>query len=260
MKRVLKQGNKIKIIVSIMILVSIAGLIVIYPVFRKRDGTRVVAGYERDYIYYDRKLTVDDFQQFGYETTYQEVVDAVGEENGELAYNSFYPYYELSDGTYAVVNFFMGNKVHGIYIADKKEILYHLLPHVVPYKKDEEKEKELSYARQYETNIVLELFEIKEWQKPQASGEADDPMWGYSQEELEMYTNENWHIEIEYWFDDYENSSSESLYQSIKVYQNDELCGSALIIWSNCLVLECELLPVNQTLSTAWSEEEKMPQ
>ena len=80
MKRVLKQGNKIKIIVSIMILVSIAGLIVIYPAFRKRDGTRMVAGYKRDYIYYDRKLTVDDFRQFGYETTYQEVVDAVGEE------------------------------------------------------------------------------------------------------------------------------------------------------------------------------------
>ena len=69
MKRVLKHGNKIKIIVSIIILASIAGMIVIYPAIRKRDGTRMVVGYKRDYIYYDRKLTVDDFRQFGYETT-----------------------------------------------------------------------------------------------------------------------------------------------------------------------------------------------
>lgn len=55
----------------------------------------MIAGYKYEYKHHERKLTIDDFQPFGYETTYLEVLNAVGEENGNIGDNFFHPFYEL---------------------------------------------------------------------------------------------------------------------------------------------------------------------
>ena len=67
---------------------------------------------------------------------------------------------------------------------------------------------------------------------PQIFGESDDPMGIYSEKELKEYTDETWFVEIKYWFDDYENSNWETM------YQNNKLCGFVIITWNGGLLLE----------------------
>ena len=216
-----------------------SGFIFVCLFVGENSNTRIIAGCEYEYEHYSRKLSIDDFRQFGYDTMYQQVVDAIGKENGDIGNNYFYPYFELSDGTYAIIAFrSMQDGIKRIDIADKNEILYSLLPYVIPPKEDEEKEEELSCAKQYEMNIILELLGIKKWEKPQIFGESDDPMGIYSEKELKEYTDETWFVEIKYWFDDYENLNWEPLYQSVKVYQNNKLCGFVIITWNGGLLLE----------------------
>lgn len=226
-------------IIKLIILLCISGFVFVCLFVGGNNDMRIIAGCEYEYEYYSRKLSINDFRQFGYDTMYLEVVDAIGKENGDIGNNYFYPYYELSDGTYAIIAFrSMQDGIKRIDIADKNEILYSLLPYIIPHKEDEEKAEELSFAKQYEMNIILELLGIKKWEKPQTFGKTDDPLGIYSKKELKEYTNETWLIEIKYWFDDYENSNWEPLYQSVRVYQNNKLCGLAIITWNDCLLLE----------------------
>lgn len=178
----------------------------------RNEKIEMVAGYEYEYKHFKRRLTIDDFRQFGYETTYSEVVETVGEENGDIGENYFYPYYELGDGTYVIIYFnSMGGSIGGISVADKKEILYFLLPRKIPHKNEEEKERELLYAKQYEMNIIMELLEMKKWEMPEVCGNPDDPTGVYSEEALERLTDMDLYIEIDYKFEDYENSNDEPL-------------------------------------------------
>ena len=241
-----RRTTKIKKI-YIVILLSIVGTI-LTCFFIGRDGKmKTVAGYNYEYEYHERKLSVDNFRQFGYETTYLEVVDAVGEENGDIGDNYFYPYYELSDGTYAIIYFYSrAGSIGRIDIADRKEILYSLLPLRVPHRNEEDKERELLHAKQYEMNIIMELLGIEQWEKPRGLKKSDNPMGTYSEKELKKYIDADLSIEIDYWFEDYEKSNDEPLYQSIKVYQDDEECASALIAWNCRLVIESEWIPMKE--------------
>ena len=229
------------------LLLFIAGMIPVCLLMERNEKIKMIAGYKYEYQYYKRRLTIDDFQQFGYETTYSEVIESIGEENGDIGENYFYPYYELCDGTYAIVYFnSRGSNMQGISIADKKEILYFLLPRKIPRKNAEEKERELLYAKQYEMNIIMDLLGIKKWKKPEVLGDPDDPIGIYSEEALSGYTNMDLYIKIDYEFENYESSNDEPLLQTIKVYRNNRQCGSAQVAWNCCFVIGSELLRVEE--------------
>lgn len=171
----------IKMITKLIILLCMSGFIFVCLFVGENSNTRIIAGREYEYEHYSRKLSIDDFRHFGYDTMYQEVVDAIGKENGDIGNNYFYPYYELSDGTYAIIAFrSMQDGIKRIDIADKNEILYSLLPYVIPPKEDEEKEEELSCAKQYEMNTILELLGIKKWENRRYLGNQMT-RWGFIQ-------------------------------------------------------------------------------
>ena len=91
---------------------------------------KIVNGKEADYAYYDRKLKAEDFLQFDHNTTYEEMVKRIGIENGIYGYGEAWPYYELSDGTYAICTCstrISGDRIRGIVIVDKGKKLYTLL-------------------------------------------------------------------------------------------------------------------------------------
>lgn len=80
----------------------------------------MIAGYQYDYIHYDRKLTIDDFKQFGYESTCKEIVECLGEENGNIGSGNFYPYYEADNGKYVIIRFWPElDSIRSIEVADK---------------------------------------------------------------------------------------------------------------------------------------------
>lgn len=88
---------------------------------------KIVRRLETDYVYYDRKITVDDLRQFDHDTTYEEMVESLGKENGRWGYGGAWPYYELYDGTYAICYCLSGTEMEQITIVDKKEKKYVLL-------------------------------------------------------------------------------------------------------------------------------------
>lgn len=55
------------------------------------------------------------------------MVECLGKENGRYGYGGAWPYYELSDGTYAICSCLSGDRMRAIIIVDKKKKLYTLL-------------------------------------------------------------------------------------------------------------------------------------
>ncbi len=76
-----------KIITKLTILLCMSGFIFVCLFVRGNSNTRIIAGREYEYEHYSRKLSIDDFRHFGYDTMYQEVVDAIGKENGDIGNN-----------------------------------------------------------------------------------------------------------------------------------------------------------------------------
>lgn len=106
-------------IVIIMFLLLIGKEIINY--IERNAEYKIVRRLESDYVYYDRQLTADDFKQFDNNTTYEEMVESLGKENGRWGYGGAWPYYELCDGTYAICYCLPGTKMKQITIVDKKE-------------------------------------------------------------------------------------------------------------------------------------------
>ena len=159
-------GSKLRKKFAIVFIIIIAMSIALLFYYNKEDSNeRTIAGCKYEYTYFDRKLTVDDFRQFGYDSTYEEIVEAVGEENGNIGSGLYIPYYELRGGKYAIIHF--SSNVRRIDIANRFKVLYSLLPVRVPYKEADQKENELLEAKQYEMNIILDLLRIKEWVEPE---------------------------------------------------------------------------------------------
>ncbi|MEY8265206.1 hypothetical protein AALA79_02320 [Lachnospiraceae bacterium 64-25] len=123
------QGRKKKIafigIITVLLLGMLGSGITIY--IKRRIDSRMVCGLVTDYTYYDRKLTAEDFLQFDYNTTYEEMIECLGEENGRWGYGAAYPYYELCGGKYAICNCLAGSRMRAIAIVDRKKKLYVLL-------------------------------------------------------------------------------------------------------------------------------------
>lgn len=234
--------NKKKVIFLIVTLVGTA-LIILFFYSYGSESERMIAGYVYDYSYHNRKLTIDEFEQFDYDTTYGEIVEALGEENGNVGSGSFYPYYELLGGKYAIIRFYPGlDHIRSIDIANKYRVLYSILPSKIPHKEMEQKEKEIALAKQYEMNIILDLLRVKEWVKPLPLKENDEPLGEYSAEELKKYADYDWNIKIDYQFEDYESLNGEPLFQSIKIYKDNVEAGYGLVTWSGFTIIDSELI------------------
>lgn len=128
-KEAVMQSRKKKIVFIGVIIILLLGMfgrgITIY--MKRTIGSRMIRGNMTDYTYYDRKLTAEDFLQFDYDTTYEEMIECIGEENGRWGSGGAYPYYELCDGTYAICNCLPGSRMRAIAIVDRKKKLYALL-------------------------------------------------------------------------------------------------------------------------------------
>lgn len=229
------------LIISLSIFVNIVIVLLFNSLDQKNE--KMIAGYVYDYAYHNRKLTIDEFEQFDYDTTYGEIVEALGEENGNVGSGSFYPYYELLGGKYAIIRFYPElNHIRSIDIANKYRVLYSILPSKIPHKEIEQKEKEIALAKQYEMNIILDLLRVKEWVKPLPLKENDEPLGEYSAGELKKYADYDWNIKIDYQFEDYESLNGEPLFQSIKIYKDNVEAGYGLITWSGFTIIDSELI------------------
>ena len=120
------RKREIYIGLFICLLLIMAGRIIL-QYMKKMADTKIVYGKESEYTYYDRELTIEDFLQFDHNTTYEEMVECIGKENGGYGYGGAWPYYELSDGTYAICQCLPKSKIRAIVIVNKKEKLYTLL-------------------------------------------------------------------------------------------------------------------------------------
>ena len=71
---------------------------------RKCTHKRKIGNQDAVYTYYGRTLSIKDFEQFDYNTTYEDMVMHLGEPNGWVGSGVVWPYYELADGRFAVCN------------------------------------------------------------------------------------------------------------------------------------------------------------
>jgi len=95
--------------------------------YMKREAcVKKVDGFDADYTYYDRSLSARDFAQFGYESTYEEIMECVGMPNGVIGSGIIRPYYELEDGRFVIC---VGwDKINYIFIANHECLEDYLLP------------------------------------------------------------------------------------------------------------------------------------
>ena len=190
-----------------------------------------VRGFVADYTYYDRKLSVRDFEQFGYETTYEEIYERLGMPNGSVSTNRSLPYYELDDGRFAVCSFV--SKIF-IYVANDKNIEYYLLPVKLKEKSEILKEREAATARQYEMNVILGILDIKDWNLI-SDDRADEPLGEYTAEKLQQYIGNDNTVEIFYYFGSYHESVQLPLIQVVWIYEEQKPIYFGYVLWDTTL-------------------------
>lgn len=192
---------------------------------------KTVRGFAADYKYYDRKLSVKDFEQFGYDCTYEEIIECLGMPNGSVSTNRSLPYYELKDGRFAVCSF---TQKTFIYIANKKNIEYYLLPAKLKEKSQTLKEREVTKARQYETNVILGILEIKDW-KLTSDDFTEKPLGEYTAEKLRQYTDNDYIVKISYYFGSYHESVQLPLIQTVWIYKEQKPIYFGYVLWDTAL-------------------------
>ena len=89
---------------------------------------RKIGNMDAIYTHYERTLSIEDFEQFDYNTTYEDMVMHLGEPNGWVGSGVMWPYYELADGRFAVCNCVGGGKMMQIAIFNRRSFEYKLLP------------------------------------------------------------------------------------------------------------------------------------
>ena len=188
---------------------------------------KMIRGYEADYAYCDRSLSVSDFEQFDYDSTYEEMIERLGMPNGLLYISMSLPYYELKDGRFAVCSF---SEKKFIYIANNENIEYYLLPAKSKQKSKTIKEREVETARQSEMNIVLWMLEIEDWEQSLDNHE-DVPMGEYSAEKLKQYTDRDIKADISYYFGTYHEMARLPLIQLVWIYEEQKPIGFGYALW-----------------------------
>ena len=81
---------------------SICVVMIAVKCVKRTSGNIKVYGHITDYTYYDRKLSVTDFEQFDHNSTYEDIVDRIGLENGTIGSGILRSYYELEDGRFVI--------------------------------------------------------------------------------------------------------------------------------------------------------------
>ena len=190
---------------------------------------KTVRGFEADYTYYDRRLSVSDFEQFDHNSTYRDIVDRIGLENGTIGSGILRSYYELEDGRFVICGVW-GN---GLYfsVVNHEDHEYYLLPPILKQKSDIIKKREIETARQSEMNSILWMLGVKDWKTPEENGQGDIPLGEYSAEMLERYTDGGITAKTSYYFGRYRESGMLPLIQIIQLYEEQKEISFGYVLW-----------------------------
>ncbi|MDE7000491.1 MAG: hypothetical protein K2P73_09375 [Lachnospiraceae bacterium] len=196
---------------------------------KRTSGNIKVYGHITDYTYYDRRLSVSDFEQFDHNSTYRDIVDRIGLENGTIGSGILRSYYELEDGRFVICGVW-GN---GLYfsVVNHEDHEYYLLPPTLKQKSDIMKKREIETARQSEMNSILWMLGVKDWKTPEENGQGDIPLGEYSAEMLERYTDGGITAKTSYYFGRYRESGMLPLIQIIQLYEEQEVIYFGYVLW-----------------------------
>ncbi len=196
---------------------------------KRTSGNIKVYGHITDYTYYDRRLSVSDFEQFDHNSTYRDIVDRIGLENGTIGSGILRSYYELEDGRFVICGVW-GN---GLYfsVVNHEDHEYYLLPPILKQKSDIIKKREIETARQSEMNSILWMLGVKDWKTPEENGQGDIPLGEYSAEMLERYTDGGITAKTSYYFGRYRESGMLILIQIIQLYEEQKEISFGYVLW-----------------------------
>jgi hypothetical protein len=208
---------------------SICVVMIAVKCVKRTSGNIKVYGHITDYTYYDRRLSVSDFEQFDHNSTYRDIVDRIGLENGTIGSGILRSYYELEDGRFVICGVW-GN---GLYfsVVNHEDHEYYLLPPILKQKSDIMKKREIETARQSEMNSILWMLGVKDWKTPEENGQGDIPLGEYSAEMLESYTDRGITAKISYYFGRYRESGMLPLIQIIQLYDEQEVIYFGYVLW-----------------------------
>ncbi len=188
-----------------------------------------VCGHIVNHTYYDRNLSAADFEQFDYNSTYEDIVDRIGLENGTIGSGILRPYYELEDGRFVICG--VWSERNYISIVNHENHEYYLLPPELMQKSDTIKNREIQTAQQSEINSILWMLELKDWKPLEVNGQGDTPLGEYSAERLESYTDRSIAADISYYFGTYRESGTLPLIQIIQLYEKQEAIYFGYVLW-----------------------------
>lgn len=208
---------------------SICVVMIAVKCVKRTSGNIKVYGHITDYTYYDRRLSVSDFEQFDHNSTYRDIVDRIGLENGTIGSGILRSYYELEDGRFVICGVW-GN---GLYfsVVNHEDHEYYLLPPILKQKSDIMKKREIETARQSEMNSILWMLGVKDWKTPEENGQGDIPLGQYSAEMLERYTDGGITAKTSYYFGRYRESGMLPLIQIIQLYDEQEVIYFGYVLW-----------------------------
>ena len=208
---------------------SICVVMIAVKCVKRTSGNIKVYGHITDYTYYDRKLSVTDFEQFDHNSTYEDIVDRIGLENGTIGSGILRSYYELEDGRFVICGVW-GN---GLYfsVVNHEDHEYYLLPPILKQKSDIIKKREIETARQSEMNSILWMLGVKDWKTPEENGQGDIPLGEYSAEMLERYTDGGITAKTSYYFGRYRESGMLPLIQIIQLYEEQKEISFGYVLW-----------------------------
>ena len=208
---------------------SICVVMIAVKCVKRTSGNIKVYGHITDYTYYDRRLSVSDFEQFDHNSTYRDIVDRIGLENGTIGSGILRSYYELEDGRFVICGVW-GN---GLYfsVVNHEDHEYYLLPPILKQKSDIIKKREIETARQSEMNSILWMLGMKDWKKPEVNGQGDVPLGEYSVEMLENYADRGITAKTSYYFGRYRESDMLPLIQIIQLYEEQKEISFGYVLW-----------------------------
>lgn len=212
---------------------SICVVMIAVKCVKRTSGNIKVYGHITDYTYYDRKLSVTDFEQFDHNSTYEDIVDRIGLENGTIGSGVPRAYYELKDGRF-VICLVWGNGLC-ISVVNHENHEYYLLPPVLKQKSGIIKKREIETARQSEMNSILWMLGMKDWKKPEVNGQGDVPLGEYSVEMLENYADRGITAETSYYFGRYRESGMLPLIQIIQLYEEQKAIYFGYVLWDTSI-------------------------
>lgn len=212
---------------------SICVVMIAVKCVKRTSGNIKVYGHITDYTYYDRRLSVSDFEQFDHNSTYRDIVDRIGLENGTIGSGVPRAYYELEDGRF-VICLVWGNGLC-ISVVNHENHEYYLLPPVLKQKSDIIIKREIETARQSEMNSILWMLGVKDWKTPEENGQGDIPLGEYSAEMLESYTDRGITAKISYYFGRYRESGMLPLIQIIQLYEEQKAIYFGYLLWDTSI-------------------------